>query len=85
MSINRYVLVGCSRKDFSRKLGLSVPPKDSISLANAIKNGLVLPDEDLRRINAEAKIFIKNYDWKYVVKKIISLYEDTIKTSNFLT
>ena len=63
----------------SKKLGFTVPPKDSKALAQAISKALSLSDEELSRIKLKAGKFVERYDWKFVVKQIISLYEECVE------
>jgi glycosyltransferase involved in cell wall biosynthesis len=60
----------------SKKLGFVVPPGDCEALAEAIRKSLSIGDDELHRIENEAKKLAEQYDWSYAIKQFLWLYQD---------
>jgi phosphatidylinositol alpha-mannosyltransferase len=53
--------------------GLLVPPKDEGRLAQALIS--LMTDESLRqRMGARGRVKAKEYDWKYIARKVLNYY-----------
>jgi D-inositol-3-phosphate glycosyltransferase len=60
--------------------GFTVPVDDPRALANCLEH--LLNDGDLRRkIGKQASITAQNYSWEHIAARIVSLYQDLLKTN----
>jgi len=62
----------------SKEIGLTVPPKDSRILADAIHKCLELPEKERSLIASKEKNLALVFDWSVVATNIISLYNELL-------